>query len=293
MPDSHSRRTVGNLLLIVGLAVLLGVAGYFGWTQLQGARLRAELRQTASPTAPATLPPTASFAPTAPAPTAPPTAAVTAAVAPAIAAATVAAPDAASPAAAATSSQPSTDQSASAERSPAATVPPAAPPVRLVMPDLKIDAAVAPMSWQVIQTAEGPRSEWVVPDNEAGHHVDSVLLGQPGNLVISGHNNIFGKVFQPISFAWDSDQRVAVDDFTDRSDVLNGRQIQLFDASGRVYNYVVTEFYRLKDTGVPLQQRIANARFMQETSDTRLTLITCWPPTNNTHRLIVIAAPAP
>lgn len=288
MPDSHSRRTMGNLLLIIGLAVLLGVAGYFGWTQLQGARLRAELGQTAGPTAPATLPPTAS-----PAPTAPPTTAATATVAPAIAAPTVAAPDAASPAAAATSGQPSTDRSASAELSPAATVPPAAPPVRLVMPDLKIDAAVAPMSWQVIQTAEGPRSEWVVPDNEAGHHIDSVLLGQPGNLVISGHNNIYGKVFQPISFAWDNDQRVAVDDFTDRSDVLNGRQIQLFDAAGRVYNYVVTEFYRLKDTGVPLQQRIANARFMQETSDTRLTLITCWPPTNNTHRLIVIAAPAP
>lgn len=148
------------------------------------------------------------------------------------------------------------------------------------------------MGWEVIQTADGPRSEWVIPKYEAGHHINSTLLGQPGNLVISGHNNIYGQVFKPISFAWDNDRRVRVDDFADRSEVLNGRSIQLFDEAGQVYTYVIEEFYRLRDTGVPLQQRIANSRFMQPTQDTRLTLITCWPPTNNTHRLVVVARPA-
>jgi sortase A len=40
------------------------------------------------------------------------------------------------------------------------------------------------------------------------------------------------------------------------------------------------------------EQRIKNGRFMQPTEDERLTIITCWPPTNNTHRLAVIAKPA-
>lgn len=290
MPNpSKSRRTASNLLLAGGLVVLLGVAGYFGWTQFQAAALRTQLKQTtAEPTAVAALAPTNTTAPA----TVTPTAAVAAtAVATAVATASPMAMLSPTAAVAATVDQPAVSQPPATALTPASALT-AAAPVRLVIPDLKIDAGVVPMSWKVVQTADGPRSEWVVPDNEAGHHVDSVLLGQQGNLVISGHNNIYGKVFRPISFAWDDDQRIKVDDFTDRSDILNGRRIQLFDAAGNAYSYVITEFYRLKDTGVSLEQRITNARFMEPTGDQRLTLITCWPPTNNTHRLIVIAAPA-
>jgi sortase A len=180
--------------------------------------------------------------------------------------------------------------------SPTAVVQPAASvgvePARLVIPDLKIDTKVVPMGWQVVKTASGERSDWVIPKNEAGHHIDSAQLGVAGNLVISGHNNIYGRVFMPISLAWDDDTRVKVDAFTDRSDILNGRRIALYDAVGQEYDYVITEFYRLKDTGVSVAQREVNARFIQPTDDTRLTIVTCWPPTNNTHRLIVVAVPA-
>jgi sortase A len=65
----------------------------------------------------------------------------------------------------------------------------------------------------------------------------------------------------------------------------------LFDAGGKQHIYVITEFYRLKDTGVSLQQREANGRFIMPTGDERVTIVTCWPPTNNTHRLVVIARP--
>lgn len=279
------RRAAGNILLAAGLIILLGVAGYFGWTQIQAAELRGQLQQppagvaAAVPTEPthaATLRPTFTAVPptaTAPAPTRTP--------APLPVASTTAPP-------AATTVQPTLTPAPPPTATPALV---AAAPVRLVVPDLKIDTKVVPMGWEVVQTANGPRSEWVIPKNEAGHHIDSALLGQPGNLVISGHNNIYAQVFKPISFAWDNDRRIKVDDFTDRSEILNGRQIQLFDAAGNVFTYAVTEFYRLKDTGVSVEQRIANGRFMQPTDDTRLTVITCWPPTNNTHRLIVIAKP--
>ena len=74
----------------------------------------------------------------------------------------------------------------------------------MVIPDLKIDVPVVEMGWRVVQSAAGPRSDWVIPQNEAGHHVNSALLGDEGNVVISGHNNIYGEVFKPISFAWDN-----------------------------------------------------------------------------------------
>lgn len=290
--NSHAtRRTVGNILLAAGLIILLGVAGYFGWTQLQAAELRAQLQATPAPavTAPtATLSPaTQQPAPTPPTPTRTPEPTATAV-----------APAAVTDASTATAVAPTSTPSATATEPPPTPAPSATPipvvaaPVRMVVPDLKIDAKVVPMGWEVVQTSNGPRSEWVIPKDDAGHHIDSALLGQPGNLVISGHNNIYAQVFKPISFAWDNDQRIAVDQYTDRSEILNGRQIQLFDAAGQAYTYTITEFYRLRDTGVSLEQRIANGRFMQPTSDTRLTIITCWPPTNNTHRLIVIATPA-
>jgi hypothetical protein len=165
-------------------------------------------------------------------------------------------------------------------------------PVRLTIPDLKMDVPVVEMGWRVVQTADGPRSDWVIPKNEAGHHINSALLGDDGNLVISGHNNIFGEVFKPISFAWDNDTRIPVDSVTDRSDLLNGRTIELFDAAGREFKYTIAAFYRLKDTGVSAEQRIANGRFMEPTDRAQVTLITCWPPTSNTHRLVVVAVPA-
>jgi sortase A len=82
-----------------------------------------------------------------------------------------------------------------------------------------------------------------------------------------------------------------VDAYTDQSDVLDGREVILYDAAGSEYKFVITDFFRLKDTGVSQQQREKNGRFILPTGDERVTIITCWPPTNNTHRLVVIARP--
>lgn len=295
----RGRRALSNILLASGLLILLAVAAYFGWNQIQAGQVRAALAQN-PPSTPVVRLAEATSTPS-PAPRLP-TATPTQPPAPATATAT-ALPPAAPPTATLAPAR-ATDAPASpipqptatrpAPR-PAATAAPAAAaglPVRLVIPDLGVDTRVVPMGWEVIQTANGPRSEWVIPKNEAGHHINSALLGQNDNLVISGHNNIYGMVFKPISLAWDNDRRVQVDSYTDRSDILNGRTITLYDAAGQSYQYTVTDFLRLKDTGVPAAQRIANARFMQSTGAAQLTIITCWPPTNNTHRLIVIAHPA-
>jgi sortase A len=273
-----------NLVIVAGIVLLLGVAGCQG-------------RGNASaPQAPATLPPTV-------APEMPNNTSTSPATVPAAGAtpqSTLAAPAptvvlTASVASMATPPAPTTRPDPTATPASVASPATANLPVRILI-DLsdnqKIDAPVVEMSWKVVQTADGPRTDWVIPKNATGHHINSVALGEPGNLVISGHNNIYGQIFRLISLAWDDDRRAKVDDFTDRSDVLNGRSIQLFDATGKQFNYIVTDFYRLKDTGVPQEQRIANARFMQPTAETQVTLITCWPPSSNTHRLVVIAKPA-
>jgi sortase A len=165
-------------------------------------------------------------------------------------------------------------------------------PVRLVIPDLNIDAKVVEMGWEVINTAAGPQSDWVIPKNAAGHHMNSATMDQSGNLVISGHNNIDGKVFEAISMAWDDATRARVDEFTDRSDILTGRRIELYDALGKPVTYSITDFFRLRDSGVSLAQRMQNARFVEPTDESQLTIVTCWPPWSNTHRLVVVAKPS-
>ena len=53
--------------------------------------------------------------------------------------------------------------------------------------------------------------------------------------------------------------------------------------------YVVDEVTKpLLEVGASEEQRLANARYIQPTSDARVTLVTCWPYYTNTHRVIVV-----
>ena len=287
-----SNRRLSTGLITAGIVLLVVVGGYLVLSQVRGAQTRRDLRQT--PPAATTSAPVAQ--PTVPPTTVPPTTIAPTATLVAPAPTVTAAPP--SPEPLLPTETPVPAEAAAAAPSPAVTaVPSATPvlasvPVRLVIPDLKIDVPVVEMGWRVVQTADGPRSDWVIPKNEAGHHINSALLGDEDNVVISGHNNIYGEVLKPISFAWDNASRVQVDSFTDQSDILNGRTIELFDAAGQEFKYTIAAFYRLKDTGVSAEQRIANGRFMEPTDQAQVTIITCWPPTSNTHRLVVVAVPA-
>jgi sortase A len=55
----------------------------------------------------------------------------------------------------------------------------------------------------------------------------------------------------------------------------------------------VSERHILPEKGQPLSVRLKNAAWIQPTTDERLTLVTCWPYTSNTHRLIIVARPGP
>jgi sortase A len=159
--------------------------------------------------------------------------------------------------------------------SPTATpIPPAAdPPTRIVASAIGLDAKVVPVGWKEIDQGGQKVSVWEVAEYAAGWHKNSALPGQPGNVVLSGHHNIKGEVFRYIV------------------DLKPGDTITLY-ADERPYTYTVVSRFVVKDKGEPATVREQNARWIGSFPDERLTLVTCWPYTSNTHRVIVVAKPA-
>jgi sortase A len=150
------------------------------------------------------------------------------------------------------------------------------PPARLLIPALGLDAPVLPMGWHVVEDANGIRSEWDVVDAAAGHHIDSVFPGEAGNVVLSGHNNIGGAVFRSVCVIGEPGVDFGL-----------GDEMIVQDEAGRNFVYRVEGWQRFAEEGASIAQRQANARYLAPTERAQLTLITCWPPTSNTHRVVV------
>jgi len=168
--------------------------------------------------------------------------------------------------------------------------PPATSTLRIVIPGLVIEAPVVEVGWQEVEVEGRRQMEWEVASFAAGHHSDSALPGQAGNVVISGHHNIDGRVFKNISLAWnDGDAELQDDGVTMRSNALDGQSVYIYDSAGEVFEYVVEGMYKMPDRHVSEAQRQRNARFIAPTTEPILTLITCWPYNSNTHRIVVVA----
>jgi sortase A len=147
-------------------------------------------------------------------------------------------------------------------------------PIRLVVPTLDLDVPVRPVGLEDNALERLHFFRWQVPEGrEVGWHESSALLGRPGNSVFNGHHNIHGEVFR------------------DLIDLQIGDELFLYDLE-REYAYRVDQIELLPETGQPLEVRAANARWIEPTRDERITLVTCWPYTGNSHRLIVVAQPA-
>jgi sortase A len=146
-------------------------------------------------------------------------------------------------------------------------------PSRLVIPSIKVDTPVVELGWKTSKTASGSIfSEWDVAEYAAGWHKNSSVPGETGNVVMSGHNNILGSVFRQL------DQ------------LKRGDTLEVF-AGGTEYSYAVDEVLILPEKHASDEQRQANVKYIQETTDDRLTLVSCWPRDDNTHRIVVIAKP--
>jgi LPXTG-site transpeptidase (sortase) family protein len=142
-------------------------------------------------------------------------------------------------------------------------------PTRIVIPAINLDAPVESVSWHTIDGV----SQWDVPDHfAAGWLMTSATLGKPGNTALTGHHNIDGEVFRNLV------------------KLQPGDRITLY-AADQPFFYEVASRRILPERGQSDDVRRANARWIQPTDDERITLVTCWPYTSNTHRLVIVAKP--
>lgn len=139
----------------------------------------------------------------------------------------------------------------------APALPPPTPglesPTRLVIPAIHVD-------WPIV-AGDG----WEELKRGVGHHASSANPGQRGNMILSGHNDVFGEVFK------------------DLEALNNGDEIQVY-AGGRMFKYQV----RAKRIVLPNELSV-----LAPTRESVVTLITCHPYRVDTHRLVVIAQLVP
>jgi LPXTG-site transpeptidase (sortase) family protein len=158
---------------------------------------------------------------------------------------------------------------------PATATSTAAPsiPDRIVIPAIGLDAPIEPAAFRLLDVNGVEYQQWKAPNKfAAGWQTSSAALGVPGNTVLSGHHNIYGEVFGRLV------------------DLQPGDQIELYSGE-QLFTYEVTNKMILPEKGEPMDVRIDNARWLQASTDERITLITCYPHWTNTHRLIIVAAP--
>ena len=157
---------------------------------------------------------------------------------------------------------------------PPTRVPAEGPPTWIEAPSIGLDAPVVEVGYRITYVDGLEATEWQVPDRAAGFHQGSAYPGHPGNTVISGHHNIGSEVFR---------------------DLINlnvGDEIILW-VDKTSYRYKVAQKEILLEAGVSDAVRRKNGRWIAPTDDERLTLVTCWPYTGNSHRLIIVARPVP
>ena len=145
-------------------------------------------------------------------------------------------------------------------------------PYRIEIPAIDVDVPVVELGWSQSDQDWQIFSEWDVAAYAAGWHKNSALPGTGGNVVMSGHNNILGAVFREL------DQLKKGDPIT----VWMGAHL---------FTYLVEQVIVLPDRGISDEQRTANTRWIGPFEEERLTLVSCWPRNNNTHRIVVIAYP--
>lgn len=153
-----------------------------------------------------------------------------------------------------------------------AQAPAASSPTRIQAPSIGLDVPVVDMGYTIIYVEGRQATGWQVPNEAAGFQQGSALPGHPGNTVIVGHSNTAGRVFLPLP------------------GLAIGDRVLVYVES-QAYAYEVTQKIIVQEVGVSIEQRIENARWIAPTTDERLTLVTCWPPTGAAERLIVVARP--
>ncbi|MBI5305016.1 MAG: sortase [Chloroflexi bacterium] len=126
-------------------------------------------------------------------------------------------------------------------------------PTRIVIPALNVD-------WPIV-----PGDGWDELKQGIGHRIGTVNPGERGNIILSGHNDVYGEPFR------------------DLEKLEMGKDVMIY-AGGTAYRYIVKS------------KRVVAPTDLSPLSPSRnpiATLITCTPYRVDTHRLIVVGELAP
>lgn len=145
-------------------------------------------------------------------------------------------------------------------------------PERIVAPAIALDQPIITVGWHQETVNDKLVSVWDVAQYAVGWHKNSQYPGQGGNVVLAGHNNIYGEVFR-------------------RLDELKPGDLITLYADGRAYEYAVESSVIVKEEGATPEEKAANVRWIGPFADERLTLVACYPYTGNSHRILIIARP--
>ena len=141
------------------------------------------------------------------------------------------------------------------------------------IPALDVLAPVTPVGWSPVDDPDVLEGrEWDSPDAKVGWVLSSALPGDHGgNVILYGHNNIHSSVFR------------------DLAELRNGDSIVLTTGARQwVYQVAEVNIFPVLEKE---EDVAAYAAYFKASRVPRLTMVSCWPPTNNTHRVIVVAYP--
>lgn len=248
-------RIVGNLLILSGVLMFLGVGGWWGYTEWSNKQFESEFLQRGGKIEPTLVASDLQAAnPTTVAPTPGPIAL---------------------PRLLGDEVIPGVITGTTAEnQAPVATpTSDSAPPTHLTIPSVGIDSKVVPVDWKMIpKPGGGQLAEWQVADYAVGHHKGSANPGAPGNIVMSGHVDYRGEVFKNLHL------------------VKRGDEVIVQTEKGQ-FVYVITDMVIVQEDGASPEQKRRNTRYMDPTAEPTLTLITCYPYGIDDKRFIAIAHP--
>ena len=121
--------------------------------------------------------------------------------------------------------------------------------IRIQIPAIGVDSPVVQgNSWEQLKRG-------------VGQAIGTPNPGQNGNIVLAGHNDVYGEVFR----------------YLDR---LNPGDLVILFSTRRQYTYVITDTQMVEPTAVEV---------MAQTPDARVTLISCHPYLIDDHRIVVSA----
>jgi sortase A len=146
-------------------------------------------------------------------------------------------------------------------------------PDNLEIPSINLNAPIVPVTHVDAELYGVSFTLWLAPRGyHVGWHSTSSLLGVGGNTVLNGHHNAYELVFEYLI------------------DVEEGDRVIVSSGGDRFY-YTVTTKVIFPERFETFETRMANTSWIGPTDDERITMVTCWPASSNTHRLVVVAKP--